>query len=122
MLTQAARRFSTSRSAMRCAAARSGTLVNTTSVRMGEALVDGRIAEAQAEHALHARVVEAARLAHERIALRRNAALDLYARETRRPRQAVARGDELHPVGHAQLAVVGDVIDAGRRVILQRAH
>src|SRR5678815_4094578 len=107
MLTQAARRFSISRSAMRSAAARSGTLVNTNSVRMGEALVDGRVAEAQPEHALHARVVEAARLAHERIAFRRHAALDLRARQARRPRQAVARSDELHPVGHAQLAVVG---------------
>src|SRR5882672_1042025 len=98
MLTQAARRFSISRSAMRSAAARSGTLVSTNSVRMREALVDGRVAKPQAEHALHARVVEPPRLAHERIAIRRHAAFDLGARKARRTRQGVTRGDQIHPV------------------------
>src|ERR1700704_6275506 len=52
MLTQAASCFSTSRSASRSAAARSGRLVNTKSVLMPQSFIDGRVAQAHAEHLL----------------------------------------------------------------------
>src|SRR5258706_4857377 len=91
--THAARRCSIRRLAMRSATARSGTLVNTNSALMLESLVNGGVAQAHAEQALHACVVEAARLGHERVALRRHAARDLAARQARRMRQAASRAD-----------------------------
>src|SRR5688572_32838916 len=72
MLTQAARRFSTSMSARRSAAARSGRLVNTKSVLMLQTLVDRRMAQPDAQLALQARIVQPARLVHERVQLGRN--------------------------------------------------
>src|SRR5262245_60534963 len=87
ILTQAARRFSTRASASFSAAARSGRLVNTNNVLMLQSFVDRGIAQAHAQLALEAAVVEAARLAHERIQLGRHQRLDLRARQARRARQ-----------------------------------
>src|SRR3954471_3663810 len=66
MFTQAATCFSSSWSASFSAAARSGRLVKTSRVLISQSLVDRGVAQADAEHALQALVVEAPRLPHER--------------------------------------------------------
>src|SRR5690348_9871826 len=122
MLTHAARFFCTSTSASRSAAARSGRLVNTKSVLMRESFAYRGIGEPQAEHLLQARVVQSPRLAHEAQRLRRQQICDALARYARRARQVSVGGDQIEPIAHAQLAIVGGVIDAGRRIRLERAR
>src|SRR5205807_682218 len=100
MLTQAASCFSTSRSASRSAAERSGRLVNTKSVLMPQSFIDGRVAQAHAEHLLHAPVVEATRFAHERIKISRGEIGHLCTGYALGPRQAGVLGDEVKPVAH----------------------
>src|SRR5438270_4595897 len=100
MLTQAASFFSTSASASRSAAARSGRLVNTNSVLMAQSFVHGGMAQAHAQHALQACVVQAARLLHERERLRWHKSGDLAARHTRRSRQAGVVGYPVQPLAH----------------------
>src|SRR5580765_6975208 len=119
MLTQAASRFSITRSASRSAAARSGTLVNTNSERMGESLVNGRIAKLEPQNLFQARVVQASRLAHEIVRpLGERGARG--ARHTRRPRQSRGIGDQVKPVAHLHSRVVAGVVDPLRRLVLER--
>src|SRR5262245_58789758 len=120
MLTHAASCFSTSMSARRSATARSGTLVNTNSVLMEYSLLHGWVSELHAEPMLHPRIVEPPRLAHERIDLGTHARRYERSRKARRARQAMTIGDEVHPVCHQELAVVGRVVDARRGVQLER--
>src|SRR5437660_466487 len=94
MLTQAASCFSTSRSA----AARSGRLVNTKSVLMPQSFIDGRVAQAHAEHLLHAPVVEPTGFAHERIKIFRKQIAHLCTGYARGPRQAGVLGHEVKPI------------------------
>src|SRR3712207_2407154 len=65
IFTHAATRFSTSSSARRSAAARSGRLVSTSKALISESFVYGGIAQPHAEHALQSAIVQAPRLAHE---------------------------------------------------------
>src|SRR5580765_5658206 len=116
MLTQAASRFSITRSASRSAAARSGTLVNTNSVRMGESLVNGRIAKLEPQNLFQARVVQASRFAHEIVRLPG----ERGARYARRPRQSRGTGDQVKPVAHLHARVVAGVVDALGRFVLKR--
>src|SRR4051812_6193016 len=116
MLTQAARRFSITRSAMRSAAARSGRLVNTNSVRMREPLVNGWITKLESQNLFYARVVQAPRLAHEIVRFGERG-----ARHARRPRQASGIGDQVQPVAHLHARVVARVVETLGRLVLQRA-
>src|SRR5438105_1900423 len=121
ILIQAARFFCTSSSASRSAAARSGKLVSTKSVLMSEPFLHGTVAKAHTEYLLQPPVIEAPRFAHEARQRRRHPRVHLSARNARRPRQSDMLGDEIEPVAHAHLRIVGRVIDAGRRIRFQRA-
>src|SRR5437588_6144125 len=110
MLTQAASCFSTSRSASRSAAARSGRLVNTKSALMPQSFIDGRVAQAHAEHLLHAPVVEPTGFARKRIKIVRNQIEHLRTWYARGPRQAGVLGHEVKPIAHLRFRVVSDVV------------
>src|SRR3954462_3810772 len=88
MFTHAARFFSTTMSASRSAAARSGRLVNTNSMLMGEPFPYRRIAQPYAQPFLHSPVVEASRFIHEAQHLWRDVLGDAIARHARRFGQA----------------------------------
>src|SRR5678815_1131485 len=106
MLTHAARRFSITRSAMRSAAARSGRLVSTSSVRMFQPFMDGREAQADAELALEFAIVKPPRFAHEIAGVGERG-----TRHPRRSRQARGVGYEVQPVAQLHARVVAGVID-----------
>src|SRR5690349_17885920 len=106
MLTHAARFCCTSVSASRSAAGRSGRLVNTKSVLMGESFAYRGIQEPHAEHLLQARVIQSPRLAHEAQRRRRHEICEALTRYARRAGQASIVGDQIEPVAHAQLAIV----------------
>src|ERR1700694_5864067 len=110
MLTQAASCFSISISASRSAAARSGRLVNTKSVLMPQSFVDGWVAQAHAEHLLHAAVVQPARFGHEGQKLRRNAPTRFFPGNSRWTRQTGMLCDEVQPIRHFHFGVVCDVV------------
>src|SRR5690606_30047717 len=87
MLTHAASCPPISSSASASALARSGRLVSTKSFCMSQPLTNGRVAKREAELALQTAVVEAPRLAHERVEPRRHASRRLAAPDPLRPRQ-----------------------------------
>src|SRR2546423_1937373 len=117
MLTQAASFFSTRSSASRSAAARSGRLVNTSSVLMAKSFSHGWVTQPIAQGLLHAPVVEPARFAHEAQELRGNALLDLAARQARGAGQSASVGDQIEPLAHTQFTVVARVVDARGGVV-----
>ena len=82
--------------------------------------MDGRIAQADAEFALQAAVVEAPRFAHERQRRLRQAAFRLVAADPRRTRQGECIGEQIVPVGHRQRRVVAGVIGAVGPPVRQR--
>src|SRR4051812_30573301 len=121
MFTQAATCFSSSWSASFSAAARSGRLVKTSRTLISQSLVDRGVAQANAERALQPRVVEAPRLLHERKQGCRQPLAREFFRDARWTRQAVGVGDEVEPVTHFDLRVVGCVVDAGGGLLVQGA-
>src|SRR5262245_62550184 len=103
MLTQAATCFSISWSARRSAAARSGRLVKTSRVLIPQSFSNRGVAQADPEHALQARVVEAPRLLHERQQGAWDRLRSGLPGDPGRPRQRVDVGDKVEPVAHLHL-------------------
>ncbi len=79
-----------------------------------------RIAEPHAQLALHPRVGQPPRLAHERQQHRRDLLLGVLPADSRRARQVKRIGDSVEPRAHLHLAVVADVVRAIRAPAEQR--
>src|SRR5262249_6861429 len=120
ILMQAARFFSTSWSASFSATARSGRLVKTSRVLISQSFVDRGIAQAHAQDALQPRVVEPARLPHEGVQGWGDRVTSKLPRNARGPGQSVQVGDEVEPVAHLHLGIVGGVVDTLGRVVVKR--
>ena len=85
-----------------------------------EPVGDCRIAQHQAQLALHAPLTRRRDSPRKLICSGESAAAASRAREARRSRQPEAIGDEVEVVAHAQIAVVDDVDDALRPAAMQR--
>src|SRR5215471_628798 len=81
-----------------------------------------RIRQPDAQLALHPRIDEAARFAHERQQKRSDALLGLLPRYARRTCQVVGIGEHVQPVTELELAVVDDVVRAIGRGVVQRGN
>jgi hypothetical protein len=88
---------------------------------MAQSMLNGRVLQPHAQDTLEAAVVEAPRFQHEGQKPLGNRLLGGLQRNARRAPQAMRVGDEIQPIPELHFGVVARVIDARRRIVVERA-
>jgi hypothetical protein len=89
---------------------------------MLQSLPHRRVAQAYPQRLLQARIAETPRFAHEGKQFRRQAPGRLCPRDARRPLQSRPVGDQVEPIPHLHLGVVGRIVGSCGRILLERAR